>query len=67
MSLAALPNAVLFAVTGIAIFAIAFFTLLRVLPGQILTRALEEGNVAAALIVAAVALAVGWIIAAAVH
>ena len=66
MSFAALPNAVFFAAAGIVIFAIALLALLRVLPGQLWKRALE-GNMAAALIVAALALAVGWIVAAAVH
>jgi|tagenome__1003787_1003787.scaffolds.fasta_scaffold20539971_1 uncharacterized membrane protein YjfL (UPF0719 family) len=66
MSFAALPNAVFFAVAGIVIFAIALLTLLRVLPGQLWSRALE-GNMAAALIVGTLILAVGWIVAAAVH
>jgi uncharacterized membrane protein YjfL (UPF0719 family) len=67
MSLAALPNAVFFAVTGIIIFAISLLILLRLFPGQLWNRALDDGNVAAALIVAALMLAIGWIVAAAVH
>jgi putative membrane protein len=66
MSFAALPNAIFFAVAGIVIFAIALLILLRVLPEQLWKRALA-GNTAAALIVAALVLAVGWIVAAAVH
>ena len=66
MSFAALPNAVFFAVTGIMIFAVALITLLKVLPGQLWNRALE-GNMAAATLVAALVLAIGWIVAAAVH
>ena len=67
MSLAALPNAVFFAVSGIIIFAISFLILLRLFPGQLWNRALDDGNVAAALIVAALMLAISWIVAAAVH
>jgi putative membrane protein len=67
MSFAALPNAVFFAVTGIIIFAASLLILLRVLPGQLWNRALDEGNMAAALIVASLVLAISWIIAAAVH
>jgi putative membrane protein len=67
MSFAALPNAVFFAVTGIIIFAASLLILLRVLPGQLWSRALDEGNMAAALIVASLVLAISWIIAAAVH
>jgi len=66
MLFAALPNAVFFAVAGVVVFAVALLILLRVLPGQLWGRALE-GNMAAALIVAALMLAVAWIVAAAVH
>lgn len=66
MSFSALPNAVVFAVAGIIIFTAALLTLLRVLPGQLWSRVLE-GNMAAALVVAALTLAIGWIVAAAVH
>jgi uncharacterized membrane protein YjfL (UPF0719 family) len=66
MSFAALPTAILFAITGILVFAAGLFTLLRVLPGQLWSQVLK-GNMAAALVVAALALAIGWIVAAAVH
>lgn len=67
MSFAALPNAVLFALVGLGIFTVALMTLWRVLPGRLWTRAVEDGNLAAAVIVAAIVLAMGWIVAAAVH
>ncbi len=66
MSLTALPSAVFFAAAGIIVFAVALFALLRMLPGQLWNRALE-GDMAAALIVAALILALGWIVAASVH
>lgn len=66
MSFTALPNAVFFAVAGIILFTIALLTLVRIFPGQLWNRVLE-GNVAAAVVVAALALAIGWIVAAAVH
>jgi uncharacterized membrane protein YjfL (UPF0719 family) len=67
MSFAALPNAVLFAVVGLSLFTVALIMLLRALPGRLWTRALEDGNIAAAMIVAAIVLALGWIVAATVH
>ena len=67
MPLAALPNAVLFAVVGIVMLGVALMTLLRLLPGRLWDRALEENSLAAAVIIAAITLALGWIIAAAVH
>ena len=66
MPFAALPNAVFFAIAGIVVFAVALITLLRVLPGQLWSRALE-GSMTAALLMAALILAIGWIVAAAVH
>ena len=66
MPFAALPNAVLFAIAGILIFVVSLLALLRVLPGQLWSRALE-GNMAAALIVTALIITLGWIVAAAVH
>ena len=67
MSFAALPNAVFFAVAGVLIFAVAIVALVRVLPDRLWARASEEQDLPAALLVAAFILAIGWIIAAAVH
>lgn len=67
MSSAALPNAVLFATVGIFVFVIGLIVALRVLPGQLWSRAIEDGQMAAAVIVAAITLALGWIVAAAFH
>jgi uncharacterized membrane protein YjfL (UPF0719 family) len=56
-------NAIAFGAIGILLFAVSF----RLLTRNLWRQALEERNVSAAIIVAAVALALGWIIAAAVH
>lgn len=66
MPFAALPNAIFFALSGMLIFALGLVVFLRVLPGQLWNRVLE-GNIAAALVVAALVLALGWIVAGAVH
>ena len=58
-----LLNAIAFAAAGIVLFAVSF----RLLTGKFWRHALEERNVSAAIVLAAVALALGWIIAAAVH
>jgi uncharacterized membrane protein YjfL (UPF0719 family) len=58
-----LLNAIAFAAVGIVLFALSF----RLLTGKFWRQAVEERNVSVAIILAAVALALGWIIAAAVH
>jgi uncharacterized membrane protein YjfL (UPF0719 family) len=58
-----LLNAIAFAAAGIVLFALSF----RLLTGKFWRQAVEERNVSVAIILAAVALALGWIIAAAVH
>jgi uncharacterized membrane protein YjfL (UPF0719 family) len=58
-----LLNAIAFAAVGIVLFALSF----RLLTRKFWRQAVEERNVSVAIILAAVALALGWIIAAAVH
>ena len=62
-----LLGAVAYAAVGIALFLgglrIAIFTL----PGDPWRKAIQEHSTSAALIVAAIALALGWIVASAVH
>jgi uncharacterized membrane protein YjfL (UPF0719 family) len=58
-----LLNAIAFAAVGIVLFAVSFW----LLTGKFWRQALEERNISVAIILAAVALALGWIIAAAVH
>jgi uncharacterized membrane protein YjfL (UPF0719 family) len=67
MSIASTANALGFALIGIVVFAIALTIVGRVLPGNLWQQALVEKNPHAAIILAGVALALGWIVAAAVH
>ena len=67
MTINSLAIAVLFAGTGIVLFGCAFVLFAKFLPGQLWKQAVEEKNVAAAVLLAGVALALGWIIAGAVH
>jgi uncharacterized membrane protein YjfL (UPF0719 family) len=65
--LASTLNALLFACIGIVVFAIAFIIIAKALPGDLWRQALIEKNLHAAVILAGIALALGWIVAAAVH
>jgi uncharacterized membrane protein YjfL (UPF0719 family) len=67
MSPTALFSALVFAAIGILLFAGAFLLLGRALPGNLWSRAVEEGNLGAAIVLAGLALALGWIVASAVH
>jgi hypothetical protein len=67
MSAVSLGSALLFVIVGIGVFACALVLIARILPGRLWVRAVEERDMAAAIVLAAVALALGWIIAAAVH
>jgi uncharacterized membrane protein YjfL (UPF0719 family) len=60
-------NALLFALLGILVFAVSFVAIARLLPGNLWKQALVERNLHAAIILAGIALALGWIVAAAVH
>jgi putative membrane protein len=67
VSLSAFVNALAFALIGIVVFAVAFVIVARALPGDLWRQALIEKNLHAAIILAGIALALGWIVAAAVH
>jgi uncharacterized membrane protein YjfL (UPF0719 family) len=67
VSLSSFLNALGFALVGIVVFAIALVAVGKALPGDLWRQALVEKNVHAAIILAGVALALGWIVAAAVH
>ena len=60
-------NAILFAATGIAIFALAAAILLRLTPLKLWRELVEQRNLAVAVFAGAVALGICWIIAAAMH
>jgi putative membrane protein len=60
-------SALAYAIAGIAVFAISLVLVARILPGDLWRQALVEKNLHAAIILAGIALALGWIVAAAVH
>ncbi|MBY0508053.1 MAG: DUF350 domain-containing protein [Bryobacteraceae bacterium] len=60
-------NAIVYAILGIVIFAISFITIDKLTPHDLWKEIIEEKNIALAIIVGFMALAMGIIIAAAVH
>jgi len=60
-------NALIFACLGIGLFVVAFAALAKVAPFDVWKAVVEERNVAAAILVGAVALGLCWIIAATMH
>ena len=62
-----LLNAFLFAALGISVFAAALAVASKLLPFDLRKEVVQERNVAAAIVAGAVALALGWIIAATMH
>ena len=67
MTAASLLNALVFLAIGILAFGLALFYMGRAMPGNLWRQAIEEKNLGAAIILAGMALGLGWIIAAAVH
>jgi uncharacterized membrane protein YjfL (UPF0719 family) len=67
MSLVSLANALAFVLVGIVVFVCALLAVTRALPGDLWNEALRKQNTGASVVLAAVALALGWIVAAAVH
>ncbi len=67
MTVQSLFNAVLFVIVGFLLFTGLFLLLIRILPGNLWTRALQEAQLGPALILASIALALAIIVAAAVH
>jgi putative membrane protein len=62
-----LLNAILFAALGIAVFAVAFSIVTRLLPFDLKRDIAQERNTAAAIVIAAIALGLAWIIATTMH
>jgi putative membrane protein len=60
-------NAIIFACLGIGLFAAAAGALAKIAPFDVWKQVVEERNVAAAIVCAAVALGIAWIIAATMH
>ncbi len=63
----AFVNAIVYALLGIVIFALSFVTIDKLTPHDLWREIIEEKNIALAIIVGFMALAMGIIIAAAVH
>ena len=59
-------NALIFAGLGVLVFVAAFSLAIKLAPLD-LWKEIKEGNVAAAILAAGAALAIGWIIAATMH
>ncbi|HUA61493.1 MAG TPA: DUF350 domain-containing protein [Verrucomicrobiae bacterium] len=62
-----LLNAVIFATLGVAVFAVAAAILLKLVPLRLWHEIVEEKNLAVAIFAGAVAIALGLIVAAAMH
>jgi putative membrane protein len=62
-----LINAIVFLAIGIVAFGLALLYIGRLMPGNLWKQALEEKSLGAAVILAGIALGLGWIVAAAVH
>jgi uncharacterized membrane protein YjfL (UPF0719 family) len=60
-------NALLYTAAGVLAFLAAFALAVRLAPLDLWKQIVEERNVAAAILAAGVALALGWIIAATLH
>lgn len=67
MNIGSLGNALAYAVTGVVVYVVALTLVAHWLPGDLWLQAVREGKLGAAIVLAAIALALGWIIAAAVH
>jgi uncharacterized membrane protein YjfL (UPF0719 family) len=62
-----LLNALLYTAAGVLVFLAAFALAVRLAPLDFWKQIVEERNVAAAILAAGVALALGWIVAATLH
>ncbi len=67
MTATSLINAIVFLAIGIVAFGFALLYIGRLMPGNLWKQALEEKSLGAAVILAGIALGLGWIVAAAVH
>jgi len=60
-------NALAFVALGILVYGIGLVILVRSLPGNLWKQALDEKSIPASIVLAGIALGLGWIVAAAVH
>jgi putative membrane protein len=67
LSLAAFANALVFLLIGVGVYGVALWIVANSLPGNLWRQAVEEKQLGAAIVLAGIALGLGWIVAAAVH
>jgi len=67
LSLTAFANALIFLLIGVTVYGVALWMVAKSLPGNLWRQAVEEKQLGAAIVLAGVALGLGWIVAAAVH
>jgi uncharacterized membrane protein YjfL (UPF0719 family) len=67
VTLSSILNDLVFILVGVVAFSLALVIVGRAMPGNLWKQALEERNLHAAILLAGIALALGWIVAAAVH
>lgn len=67
MLLSSILNNLVFVLLGVVVFSIALAVVGRAMPGNLWKQALDERNLHATILLSAIALALGWIVAAAVH
>ena len=60
-------NALIFAALGVLVFVAAFSLVIKLAPLNLWKEIQQERNVAAAIVAGAVALSLGWIVAATMH
>jgi hypothetical protein len=67
LSLTAFANALVFLLIGVTVYGVALWIVATSLPGNLWRQAVEEKQLGAAIVLAGIALGLGWIVAAAVH
>jgi hypothetical protein len=65
--LSTFANALAFAALGILLYGLGLAILVRALPGSLWKRAVEDKSIPASIVLAGIAIGLGWVVAAAVH
>jgi putative membrane protein len=65
--LSTFANALAFAALGILLYGLGLAILVRALPGSLWKRAVEDKSTPASIVLAGIAIGLGWVVAAAVH
>jgi uncharacterized membrane protein YjfL (UPF0719 family) len=67
VSVSTFVNALAFAALGILVYGIGLVVLILALPGNLWKQAVDEKNIPAAIVLAGIAIGLGWVVAASVH